>query len=94
MPEFSRTYFSMSNGDPNVRGPWNSDAEFEYVENPHPAVDGGDGTASIELSEDDSVTLTMLKERTKSDLASDPMTGADLGSGLAQAADRELDPAR
>jgi Mn-containing catalase len=38
----------------------------------------------VSLSEDDSVTLTMLKERTKSDTDSDPMTGADLGSGLAQ----------
>jgi Mn-containing catalase len=84
MPEFSRTYFSMSNGEPNVRGPWNSDADFEYVENPKPAVDGGDGTASVTLSEDDSVTLTMMKERLKSDLDADPMTGADLGSGLAQ----------
>jgi len=94
MPEFSRTYFSMSNGEPNVRGPWNSDAEFEYVENPHPAVDGGDGSASVELTEEDSVTLTMLKERTKSDLACDPVTGADLGSGLGQGADPDLDPAR
>jgi len=74
----------MSNGEPNVRGPWNSDADFEYVENPKPAVDGGDGTASVTLSEDDSVTLTMMKERLKSDLDADPMTGADLGSGLAQ----------
>jgi Mn-containing catalase len=87
MPEFTRTYFSMSNGEPNVRGPWNSDADFEYVENPQPAVDGGDGTASVTLSEDDSVTLTMMKERLKSDLTADPMTGADLGSGLAQGKD-------
>jgi Mn-containing catalase len=93
MPEFSRTYFSMSNGEPNVRGPWNSDAVFEYVENPHPAVDGGDGTASVTLSEDDSVTLTMLKERTKSDLTSDPVTGADLGSGLGQGSEKDIDPA-
>ncbi len=93
MPEFSRTYFSMSNGEPNVRGPWNSDAEFEYVENPHPAVDGGDGTASVALSEEDSVTLTMMKERTKSDLDADPVTGADLGSGLGQGSDRDIDPA-
>ena len=77
----------MSNGEPNVRGPWNSDADFEYVENPQPAVDGGDGTATVTLSEDDSVTLTMMKERLKSDLTADPMTGADLGSGLAQGKD-------
>jgi Mn-containing catalase len=46
----------------------------------------------VELSEEDSVTLTMMKERTKSDMAADPMTGADLGSGLAQGAAGEIDP--
>ncbi len=84
MPEFARTYFSMSNGNPNVRGPWNSDDDFIYVENPHPAVDGGDGTASVELDEADTAALNLMKERTKSDLTANPVTGADLGSGLAQ----------
>lgn len=86
MPEFSRTYFSMSNGAPAVRGPWNNDEEFDFVEHPQPAVDGGDGTASVALGDDDAVTLAMLKERTKSDTVIDPVTGADLGSGLAQGA--------
>jgi Mn-containing catalase len=74
----------MSQRERAVRGPWNSDEEFDFVEHPQPAVDGGDGTASVTLSEDDAVTLTMLKERTKSDTEIDPVTGADLGSGLAQ----------
>ncbi|MBX8489056.1 manganese catalase family protein [Pseudomonas cichorii] len=82
MPEFTRTYFSMSIGEPNLRGPWNSDEEFEYVENPQPAVDGGDGTASVALDEEDVLTLTMMKERTKSDPDADPLTGAELGSGF------------
>ncbi|MBX8477649.1 manganese catalase family protein [Pseudomonas cichorii] len=82
MPEFTRTYFSMSSGEPNLRGPWNIDEEFEYVENPQPAVDGGDGTASVALDEEDVRTLTMMKERTKSDPDADPLTAAELGSGF------------
>ncbi|MBI6852131.1 manganese catalase family protein [Pseudomonas lijiangensis] len=82
MPEFTRTYFSMSSGEPNLRGPWNSDEEFEYVENPQPAVDGGDGTASVALDEEDVLTLTMMKERTQSDPDAEPLTGAELGSGF------------
>ncbi|GFM83779.1 catalase [Pseudomonas cichorii] len=84
MPEFTRTYFNMSSGEPNLRGPWNSDEEFEYIENPQPAVDGGDGTASVTLNEEDALTLTMMKERTSSDPDADPLTAAELGSGLLQ----------
>lgn len=91
VPEFTNKYFSMSDGEPKVRGPWNSDDAFEYVEDPQPAVDGGDGTASIVLSEEDAVTLTMLKERTKSDPTADPVTGADLGSGLTQGGEFDSD---
>ncbi|MBX8503056.1 manganese catalase family protein [Pseudomonas lijiangensis] len=82
MPEFTRTYFSMSSGEPNLRGPWNSDEEFDYVENPQPAVDGGDGMASVALDEEDVLTLTMMKERTQSDPDAEPLTGAELGSGF------------
>lgn len=84
MPDFARTYFSMSNGEPNLRGGWNNDEDFDYVENPHPAVDGGDGTASVVLSEVDETVLEAMKLRTASDPAADPITGADLGSGLEQ----------
>ncbi|WP_122317892.1 manganese catalase family protein [Pseudomonas cichorii] len=87
MPEFANKYFSMSSGEPNLRGPWNSDEEFEYVENPQPAVDGGDGTASVMLDEEDVLTLTMMKERTQSDPQADPITAAELGSGLVQGKD-------
>ncbi|UII74116.1 manganese catalase family protein [Pseudomonas sp. HN11] len=84
MPEFARTYFSMSNGEPNLRGAWNNDEDFDYVENPHPAVDGGDGTASVTLDAADETVLEAMKLRTASDPAADPITGADLGSGLEQ----------
>jgi len=83
MPEFTRKYFNMSNGDASPRGPWNSDEAFEYVEHPLPAVDGGDGTASVMLSEDDEATLMVMKKRTQSDPAAEvPVTGAELGSRM------------
>lgn len=81
MPAFTNKYFNMS-GEPNVRGPWNEGEEWEYVENPSAAVDGGDGSASVELSAPDLAIVEAMKMRTQSDTSSDPVTGADLGSGL------------
>lgn len=86
MPEFTNTYFNMS-GEPNVRGPWNEGGEWQYVENPGPAVDGGDGTASVTLDPADVELLEAMKVRTQSDPGSNPITGADLGSGLVQGND-------
>ncbi|MBD8483886.1 manganese catalase family protein [Pseudomonas coleopterorum] len=82
MPEFTNKYFNMS-GEPNVRGPWNQGEEWEFVESPEPAVDGGDGSASVTLSADDADVLAAMKLRTESDPDADPVTGADLGSGKA-----------
>ncbi|MFK3776197.1 manganese catalase family protein [Pseudomonas sp. NPDC089406] len=86
MPEFTNKYFNMS-GEPNVRGPWNEGEEWEYVENPSAAVDGGDGTASVALAAPDLAVLEAMKLRTMSDPASNPVTGADLGSGLVNGKD-------
>ncbi|WP_295473264.1 manganese catalase family protein [uncultured Pseudomonas sp.] len=82
-PQFTRKYFNLSQGEPSVRGPWNGD-EFEYVEDPQPAVDGGDGLASVTLSAEEETTLANMKRRTESDPDSMPITGAEMGSGLAQ----------
>jgi len=86
MPEFTNKYFSMS-GQPNVRGPWNEGGAWEYVENPEPAVDGGDGLASVNLPVEDAEVLGAMKTRTASDPLSEPVTGADLGSGYVQGKD-------
>jgi len=83
MPEFTNKYFNMS-GEPNVRGPWNQGEEWEFVAEPEPAVDGGDGSASVVLSAKDAKVLEALKLRTESDPDANPVTGADLGSGKAQ----------
>lgn len=88
MPEFTNKYFNMS-GEPNVRGPWNQGDEWEYVETPTTAVDGGDGTASVTLSADDMKLVEAMKARTVSIPSANPVTGADLGSGLVQGPDSE-----
>jgi Mn-containing catalase len=45
-------------------------------------VDGGDGTASVQLSAEDEALLMDMKVRTTSDPDSNPITGADLGAGV------------
>jgi Mn-containing catalase len=80
VPEFTSVYFDLSKGD-DVRGPWNEGGDWKFVENPQPAVDGGDGTASVTVSEQDVQTLQSMASRTASDPSSQPTTGADLGAG-------------
>ena len=52
------------------------------LEAPEPAVDGGDGTASVALGSEEEALLLNMKSRTASDPDSDPVTGADLGAGV------------
>ncbi len=40
--QYTDVYYNMSQGD-DPRGSWNSDENFNYVAEPMPAVDGGDG---------------------------------------------------
>lgn len=80
-PEFANAYFNLSQGEPTVRGPWN-DEGFAYIDNPQPAVDGGDGLASVTLPTEQEQVLMQMKQRTRSDPDSSPLTGAELGSGF------------
>jgi Mn-containing catalase len=77
--QYANTYFDMSEGG-EARGSWNSDENFEYVTNPQPAVDGGDGMASVNLPGPQQANLDALKLRTASDPSVNPVTGTDLGS--------------
>ncbi|VTM12223.1 non-heme catalase KatN [Pseudomonas aeruginosa] len=54
---------------------------MEYVDSPQPALDGGDGTASVTLSDAEGEVLQRMADRTRSDPMLDPLTGADLGAG-------------
>jgi Mn-containing catalase len=82
-PEFASVYFNMSQGEGDMRGPWNQGGEWEFVESPQPAVDGGDGLATVSLPAKDMKVVEQMVKRTASDPASNPLTGADLGSGMA-----------
>ncbi|MDR5798041.1 manganese catalase family protein [Caballeronia sp. LZ008] len=82
VPEFTSVYFNMSKGD-DARGPWNEGGDWQFVQDPQPAVDGGDGTATVSVSEQDVQVLQAMASRTASDPSADPTTGADLGAGKA-----------
>lgn len=82
MPKFSGVYFKMSQGgEIDTRGPWNDGPEWEFVSDPQPAVDGGDGLATVNVDASDVEVLQAMAARTASDVASNPLTGADLGAG-------------
>ncbi|MFM0340722.1 manganese catalase family protein [Paraburkholderia fungorum] len=81
VPEFTNVYYNMSDGDDAPRGPWNEGPGWEFVEKPQPAVDGGDGLASVQVSEKEVEVLSAMASRTASATETDPVTGADLGAG-------------
>ncbi|CAB3806605.1 hypothetical protein LMG28138_05820 [Pararobbsia alpina] len=72
LEQFSSVYYKMSAGDGAPRGPWNQGPEWEFVESPQAAVDGGDGTASVALPGDAAKTLRALASRTASGVNIDP----------------------
>lgn len=82
-PRFSDTYFNMSQGGPERRGPWNQGDQWNYVSarEEQQAVDGGTGDGSVNLSAEEAATFERLQTRTKSNLDVNPVTGADLGAG-------------
>src|SRR6478609_4205412 len=53
-PRFTDTYFDMSQGDADQRGPWNQGPQWQYVSerDRQSAVDGGDGSATVVLTKD------------------------------------------
>jgi Mn-containing catalase len=77
--KYASAYYNMS-ADGDVRGSWNSDENFDYVADPTPAVDGGDGTASVTLPAKQQAALDALAARTASDPQVNPVTGADIGA--------------
>ena len=83
MPEFTDKYYDLSQGEGDVSGPWNSGDNWEVVSDrdAQVAVDGGDGTASVQLTVKDKKVLAQMADRTQSDPTAEPLTGADLGAG-------------
>jgi Mn-containing catalase len=80
-PEFTNTYFNMSQGEGDMRGPWNQGEQWDFVgdREKQAAVDGGDGLATVKLSRADIALAKKAATRTRSDPATEPMTGAELG---------------
>lgn len=81
--QYAHNYYNMSEGG-EVRGSWNSDENFNYVSDPQPAVDGGDGMAKVTLPDSQNTNVENMAIRTQSDPTIDPVTGADLGAGDAK----------
>jgi Mn-containing catalase len=79
MPEFADAYLKMSQGEPPQMGPWNEGSGLKFVGDPEPAVDGGDGLASVKLGKQQTAALEAMQQRLMSDPSSDPETGAELG---------------
>jgi len=79
-PRYASVYFNMSQGEGDTRGPWNSDANFEYISDREEqgAIDG-DGMPNVNLTEDEVLALQAMAARTASDPSSDPVTGTELG---------------
>lgn len=82
-PDFADKYYNMSQGEGDARGPWNEGEQWEFVEEreDQAAVDGGDGSASVDLPKATEKVVSAMAKRTASDPGSDPITGADLGAG-------------
>jgi Mn-containing catalase len=93
-PRFTDTYFDMSQGQGDMRGPWNAGNGWNVVSDREQqgAVDGGSGEASVNLSAEEMSLVQKTAQRTRSDNSSNPMTGADLGMGKAGARGKASGP--
>ena len=83
MPQFTNTYFNMSQGPGDMQGPWNTGPLWQKVDDheKQAAVDGGDGMAQVTVSQTDKQALDQAAVRTASRTDVDPTTGAELGAG-------------
>jgi len=87
MEPFDKVYVNASTGPGDAEGPWNRGPEFQRIDEDdmdRPA-DGGEGTAQVELPADKMATVQAMAHRLASDTDADPLTGADLGLGAADA---------
>jgi Mn-containing catalase len=81
-PEFANVYVNTSQGEGDMRGPWNSDENFQFVSDREQmlAMDGGSGMPEVSMDESERTTLMQMARRTRSNPSINPETGADLGS--------------
>lgn len=86
-PRFASVYYNMSQGEGEMRGPWNQGGDWDFVSDRDKqcAVDGGSGMAEVALPSDDIDVLKQMALRTQSNPASSPRTGAELGMSMQSA---------
>lgn len=82
-PAFTDLYMNMSQGDGDVDGSWNSGELWEQVtdRDEQAALDGGDGSFSVGLSDREQAAVEQMSLRTLSNPEAHPATGAELGAG-------------
>lgn len=92
-PEFADKYYNMSQGNGDVEGAWNTGEQWERIDDRQlqVAVDGGDGDATVGLTNAEKKNLDALSKRTLSDPETDSVTGADLGAGPGAGSTTALD---
>src|SRR5690349_10678046 len=79
-PRFASVYFNMSNGEGDLRGPWNQGERWNFVEQPTPCgpdgSNGAPGEVSVSLGAEEAPVVQAMAARTQSLRDGDPMTGA------------------
>ena len=80
---YTDMYVNASQGEGDMRGPWNSGEQWRVVDDLNEVLpaDDGDGAASVTLGAAENAALKLMMTRLASDTQSDPFTGADLGAG-------------
>lgn len=81
LSQYANLYVNASQGDGDMEGPWNSGPLWDRDEGPTPALDGGGGTATVEMDKSDIALAQAMKTRLMSNPELDPITGSDLGAG-------------
>ena len=90
MPEYTDKYYNFSQGEGDMRGPWNGE-KWDYVTNRKDmaAVDGGEGGSEVSVTSGEKELLAQASARSQSNLDLDPPTGAELGAGPGAGANAE-----
>jgi Mn-containing catalase len=80
---YANVYVNTSQGEGDMTGSWNSGDQWDRIDDLSATmpIDGGDGTASVGLSDVESAVAARLALRTRSDPSTNPITGVDLGAG-------------
>lgn len=81
--KYANVYVNASQGEGDMQGPWNSGEQWDRIDDLEQVmpIDGREGNATVELSDEDLTALQQMMTRGKSNPESDPTTGAELGAG-------------